>query len=76
MKEIIRWVSCCVTLHNMLSNLGDTWDVVHRSSGGDEGDKDDVAPLTDSDSSQRRAEAFCNHVQERCLIFHHKQGTI
>ncbi|KAA1065963.1 hypothetical protein PGT21_016868 [Puccinia graminis f. sp. tritici] len=63
----------------MLSNLGDTWDVVQRSSGGDEGDKgkeDNVAPLTDSDSSQRRAEAFRNHVQERCLMFHRKQGTI
>ncbi|KAA1076496.1 hypothetical protein PGT21_009309 [Puccinia graminis f. sp. tritici] len=60
----------------MLSNLGDAWDVLHRSSGSGEGDEDDVAPLTDSDSSRRRAEAFRNHVQERCLIFHRKQGTI
>ncbi|EHS64701.1 uncharacterized protein PGTG_22337 [Puccinia graminis f. sp. tritici CRL 75-36-700-3] len=76
MKEIIRWVSCCVTLHNMLSNLGDAWEVVHRWNGGDEDEEDEVAPLTDTESSRRRAELFRNCVQEKCLAFHRNQGTI
>jgi hypothetical protein len=25
MMEVIRWVNCCVTLHNILAHLGDAW---------------------------------------------------
>ncbi|KAA1094073.1 hypothetical protein PGT21_008891 [Puccinia graminis f. sp. tritici] len=59
----------------MLSNLGDAWDAVHIG-GGDEGEEENVAPLTNSESSRRRAEAFRNHVQEKCLAFHRNQGTV
>ncbi|EFP91044.2 uncharacterized protein PGTG_17316 [Puccinia graminis f. sp. tritici CRL 75-36-700-3] len=68
MMEIIRWVNCCVTLHNMLAHLGDAWDHLDPSI-------DEAGPGRDV-SHEDTARGFRDIVQVKCLEVNHSLGVL
>ncbi|EFP78485.2 uncharacterized protein PGTG_04441 [Puccinia graminis f. sp. tritici CRL 75-36-700-3] len=68
MMEIIRWVNCCVTLHNMLAHLGDAWDLLDSSI-------DEAGPGRDV-SHEETARGFRDSVQVKCLDLNHSLGVL
>ncbi|EFP76773.2 uncharacterized protein PGTG_02234 [Puccinia graminis f. sp. tritici CRL 75-36-700-3] len=69
MIEIIRWINCCVTLHNMLAHLGDAWDELDASTNdtptGEAMGRNDDTPKD-----------FRNRVQTICLEKNYKLGVL
>jgi hypothetical protein len=69
MMEIIRWVNCCVTLHNMLAHLGDSWDDLDNFT--------EHTPLVDSTPvNEGSARDHREAVQSRCLDLNHSLGVL
>jgi hypothetical protein len=69
MMEIIRWVNCCVTLHNMLGHLGDAWDGLKDSILDDPGHAEE-GRTEDTGKEQR------DLIQSRCLEHNYLQGVL
>ena len=69
MKHIIRWVNCCVLLHNMLSDLGDAWDEIQD-------DIDIMGSLESNGPSPPEANLFCDQIQQACLKFNYERGVL
>ncbi|KNE99730.1 hypothetical protein PSTG_07018 [Puccinia striiformis f. sp. tritici PST-78] len=70
MIEVIRWINSCVTLHNMLAHLGDSWDDRHHGSGNDSDDPPpEVVPMA-------RAEINRQSIQDRCLEKNYETGVL
>ncbi|KAA1118046.1 hypothetical protein PGT21_050027 [Puccinia graminis f. sp. tritici] len=68
MMEIIRWVNCCITLHNMLAHLGDAWDVTDSSV-------EEAGPGLDV-IHEDNARGFRDMVQVKCLEVNHSLGVL
>ncbi|PLW33316.1 hypothetical protein PCASD_15530 [Puccinia coronata f. sp. avenae] len=70
MRQIIRWINGCVTLHNMLACLGDSWDDMAA----------DVLPAggttNKTESNIVLEEEFCAVVQGKCLEVNYAQGIL
>ena len=69
MKHIIRWVNCCVILHNMLSDLGDAWEEIQANM-------EVTGPSESSGPTPPEANAFRNEVQEDCLKVNYNLGVL
>ncbi|EFP82854.1 uncharacterized protein PGTG_09822 [Puccinia graminis f. sp. tritici CRL 75-36-700-3] len=69
MLEIIRWINCCVALHNMLAHLGDSWDDLAVSNDND----GPVGPQVNDEDDDT---GHCEEIQNKCLIFNHLNGTL
>ncbi|OAV86398.1 hypothetical protein PTTG_29931 [Puccinia triticina 1-1 BBBD Race 1] len=67
MKQIIQWVHCCVTLHNMLASLGDSWDVLDTPA-------EDSHPAENSNDDSARSHR--NSVQSCCLQTNYSLGVL
>ena len=70
MRHIIRWVNACVTLHNMLAQLGDAWEEIQQDEGLN--GPQPLSPATPSD----RAENLRGIVQEKCIRLNYANGTL
>ncbi|EFP82451.2 uncharacterized protein PGTG_08407 [Puccinia graminis f. sp. tritici CRL 75-36-700-3] len=69
MVEIIRWINCCVALHNMLAHLGDSWDELATPNDNDE-------PGDSEGNHENNTEGHREEIQEKCLLFNHLVGTL
>ncbi|PLW26926.1 hypothetical protein PCASD_23851 [Puccinia coronata f. sp. avenae] len=69
MKEIIRWISACVILHNLLAHLGDAWEDLDDEIGSPE-------QQSSSESISASSEDFCDNVQEKCIQYNYAVGTL
>ena len=70
MLHVIKWVNACITLHNMLAQLGDAWDELH-------GDVGLAGPQRVSDSTPPEgAEVLRSEVQNRCLAINRANHTL
>ncbi|KAI7963605.1 hypothetical protein MJO29_004032 [Puccinia striiformis f. sp. tritici] len=50
MIKVIQWINYCVTLHNMLAHLGNSWNNQHNGAGEDlEDPTPDVALITEAE---------------------------
>ncbi|PLW12400.1 hypothetical protein PCANC_23382 [Puccinia coronata f. sp. avenae] len=69
-SRIIRWINGCVTLHNMLACLGDSWDDMAA----------DVLPAggttNKTESNIVLEEEFCAVVQGKCLEVNYARGIL
>ncbi|KNE90635.1 hypothetical protein PSTG_15953 [Puccinia striiformis f. sp. tritici PST-78] len=70
MTEIIRWINCCIVLHNMLAHLGDAWDEMDESALNDVGDPAPHGRRTSAEEAHR------NEIQRKCLDLHYSVGTL
>ncbi|EFP92408.2 uncharacterized protein PGTG_18233 [Puccinia graminis f. sp. tritici CRL 75-36-700-3] len=69
MMEVIRWVNCCVTLHNILAHLGDAWaelDVSINDHPGSDG------PGVNEETAQE----VWDVVKANCLDINHSLGVL
>ncbi|PLW11957.1 hypothetical protein PCANC_24240 [Puccinia coronata f. sp. avenae] len=69
MKEIIRWISACVILHNLLAHLGNAWEDLDDEIGSPE-------QQSSSESISASSEDFCDNVQEKCIQYNYAVGTL
>ncbi|EFP75138.1 uncharacterized protein PGTG_01731 [Puccinia graminis f. sp. tritici CRL 75-36-700-3] len=69
MMEIIRWVNCCVTLHNMLAHLGDAWDSLEQST-------EDGPATAARGSPEDTAKEHRELVQAHCLEKNYLLGVL
>jgi hypothetical protein len=69
MKEMIGWISACIILHNLLAQLGDTWDNLDE-------DVSHANQLSAPESTSQIAKDFRNTIQEKCFEFNHCIGTL
>ncbi|KAA1130501.1 hypothetical protein PGTUg99_010608 [Puccinia graminis f. sp. tritici] len=91
MKEIVRWVNCCVTLHNMLAQLGDSWEDLSNRQADDtdsdsSSDSSDLTSDLEADCGRRDRQGhrqlrptpqqlFRKKIKSQCLKFHYAAGT-
>jgi hypothetical protein len=69
MKEIIRWISACVILHNLLAHLGNAWEDLDDKLGSPK-------QQSSSESISASSKDFCNKVQEKCIQYNYAVGTL
>ncbi|PLW28286.1 hypothetical protein PCASD_20235 [Puccinia coronata f. sp. avenae] len=70
MQDIIQWVNACVTLHNMLAQLGDAWEEMESYSGLN-------GPQRPSKvSTASEAKDLQSQVQAYCIEVNYANGTL
>jgi hypothetical protein len=79
MMEIIHWINCCITLHNMLAKLGNSWaEQYHESVDNDAENSPNDNDEIDIDGNRRQGEILRAevHLQQKALNFHYAAGTL
>jgi hypothetical protein len=69
MMEVIRWVNCCITLHNMLAHLGDAWEGMDPSVS-------DTSSIDSRSETQDSAKSHRDGVQAQCLATNYELGVL
>lgn len=73
MKSILRWITACIILHNMLIDLNDEWSDSECSSS-EEDDDDDVPVMYDSNDDDPYL--FRREVKRRAVAEGRQPGGI
>ena len=74
MVQYVKWIYCCIILHNMLANLGDSWEDLIQDSDGMDNDEEQLDDLETTANEPRHL--FRQGVQSRCLKVNHDRGIL
>ncbi|EFP75651.1 uncharacterized protein PGTG_00982 [Puccinia graminis f. sp. tritici CRL 75-36-700-3] len=70
MLQVCRWVNACMTLHNMLAHLGDSWDEICPADR-DSGSIEDQSAEEGTAEERHRAE-----IQAKCLALKYSRRVL